>query len=592
MLKVMHSNETKTPIHLAILGSTKTGKTTTIASLTEAPDIILNCSKGDSNRTKVTIAYHFDIEADSAVTVEEVEFFQDKLMFTSLRSEERITKFNELMSGENGDLLKTLRFSKLAPGTDLTKHIEDVILSYKNTPVVENTSADEVTSMSEDELRRIITTEGIDKFIKRITLKVRPNEALSKVLLAKNADLFIRDTRGLLDIMVAEENGKKSINIPSLSDLGLENLDGVLFIASDNIPNIVQSLYKETLGNVLKSVPVFLISHCKMMAKEYNRIYRDINEKNISEFIRKIQDIDSPLEMYDDITTDYFQDTISLFESKDLGIMENGDFCDTFFPLNKVEFLIPTVRELKNPTYSTKEVLESTNFSFFSQVCTQSLCMMLDMINELFENMKKLSEQAAQQFLAAYNEDKKEKTLPNDVARYDYHRTSYMRPQLTYCGAEAIADKIIDPLYEPLGPRGGISTINNGKLKFPATAVSAVTAKQYISYLISNTVINDSICELFEGVNQTMLTKLLHKTLWCYLYCFIDANATIQSYLIINRFQVKDGIWYTRENYSGSSKQDVICDTIDNIVNLFAELVRTGKIGSKYILKHSDKGIM
>lgn len=552
----------KSAMHLALIGPTKNGKTTTIAALAETPDILINCSKGDSNRTKVTISYHFDIDSEPGVTIECVEFFRERFSFVGANPEDRISKFNELMGSADGTLLSLLGFAKLASGTDLNDHIDDVIKSYEN------------TSVDEKLLKVLITTEGIDKYVKRITLRVRPNEALSNVLKEIHTDLFIRDTRGLLDIMVTED--KRIQNIPSLSDLGLDNLDGVIFFASDSIPNIVPTLYADTLKNVLKSVPVFLVTRDKSMVKEYQRIYRDFSEDNIIEFIRKIQNVDNLLYAYDDITTDFFQDTISLFESDNLHIMENGEFCDTFFPLNEVEFLVPMVRELKDRNCDTHSAVQSENFSFFRQVCTQSLCMMLDMINKLFDNIQKLRVSAANQLRNAYEEDKKKETLQNDIARYNLNPTAYMRPQLSYCSAETISEQIIDPLYEPLGPRGGITTMNNGKLRYPATAVLAVTARQYISHLIYNTVINDEIRGLFESVSDIMLAKLLHKTLWCYLYRFTDSYASIRQYLIVNRDEVSAGIMKTR-NRGGNSEQYPICDTNDNIVNSFADYIENNE---------------
>lgn len=544
---------------IALIGPTKQGKTTFIATLAESPDILINCSKGDSNRTKVTISYHFDIDSGSDITIESVEFFRERFSFWGEKFEGRISKFNELIDSMDGKLLSQLRFQKVAPGTDLNNYIDDVIKSYENTAVDENL------------LKALITTEGIDKYVKRITLKVKPNEELSNALKAHNTDLFIRDTRGLLDIMVTED--KKIQNIPSLSDLGLDNLDGVIFFAANNIPNVVVSLYADTLKNVLKSVPVFLVAHDQWMIKEYKRIYRDINKENIIEFITRLQNIVNPFDAYDDITTDFFQDTISLFESSNLHIMENGDFCDTFFPLNKVEFLVPMVRELKAKDNDTQSAVQSENFAFFSQVCTQSLCMMLGMIDVLFENMQKLRKLAANQLRKAYEADQEKGTLPDDIEKYNYNSATYMRPKLTYCTTETIAEQITDTRYNPLGPRGGITTINNGKFRYPATAVLAVTSRRYIYYLIYTTEVNDDIRDLFPDINDNILNKLLHKTLMCFLYRFTDSLASIRQYIIVDRWKVNYGILKIREEKS----EIAICTTNAIIVNSFVEFIETNK---------------
>lgn len=557
ILNTAAGKNTKT---IALIGPTKQGKTTFIAALAESPDILINCSKGDSNRTKVTISHHFDTDADSDITIESVEF-REKFSFGGEKPEERNLKFNKLMESDDKKLLSQLGFAQVPPGTDLKNYIDDVLKSYENTAVDEKL------------LKTLITTEGIDKYVKRITLKVKPNEELSKALKAHNTDLFIRDTRGLLDIMVTED--KNIQNIPSLSDLGLNELDGVIFFASNNIPNIVLSLYADTLKNVLKSVPVFLVAHDQGMIKEYKRIYYDINKENIIEFITRIQNIVNPFYAYDDITTDFFHDTISLFENSDLQIMENGEFCDTFFQLNKAEFLVPMVRELKAKGNDTEGAVQSENFLFFSMVCTQSLCMMLDMIYELFENMQKLSKFAANQLRKAYEADQKKGTLLNDIANYNYCSTTYMRPQLTYCTAETIVEQIADTHYEPLGPRGGITTMDHGELRYPATAVLAVTSRRYIYYLIYTTEVNDDIRDLFPDINDNILNKLLHKTLMCFLYRFTDSFASIQQYNIVSRWDVKGGFVKIREDKEKS--EITICTTNDIIVNSFAEFIETNK---------------
>lgn len=550
--------------HLALIGPTKQGKTTYIASLAEAPDTLINCSRGDSNRTKVTIAYHFDIDSESGVTIERVEFFSERFSFVGVSPEERISKFNELMSSRSGGkLLSQLGFAKASPGANLTGHIDTVIKSYEDRAV------------DEQLLKTLITTEGIDKYVKRVTLKVKPNEELSKALKETNTDLFIRDTKGLLDIMVTDDN--KIQNIPSLSDLGLDNLDGVIFFAAHAIPNIVQTLYEDTLKNVLKAVPVFLVARDADLICWYRTIYPDINKENIIEFLTNLRDKNHQLAAYDDITTKFFHGTISLFESDNLHIMENGEFCDTFFPLNEVEFLVPTVTELQHKNCDTKSAVQSENFRFFRQASTQSLCIMLNMIYKLFANMQKLSIAAATQFLNAHEDYKENEILPNDISKYHYSTTYYMRPQLTYCTAEDIACQITDPNCDLLGPRGGITTTNNdGSLRYPATAVLAVTTRRYISRLIYDTAINDEIRTLFDGIDDTMLTKLLHKTLWCYLYRFTDSYASIQQYLIVDRYEVTAGIRNTR-NRNRNSRQCPICETNDNIVNSFADYIKDNK---------------
>lgn len=571
----MNSTNNKTTRTIAVMGPTKNGKTTFIASLAVNPVPILNCSKGDRNRTKVTIAYHFDVDAQPEIVIERAEFFTDKLKFYSFKADEQIAKFNELISTDGG-LLKTLGFNKVAPGTNLGEYVDSVIRSFDNAEISENL------------LREIITTEGMDKYIKRITLKTKPNAALAAALTAQNSDLFIRDTRGLLDVMISEENGKKSVNTPSLSELGLDDLDSVIFVSSDNIPNMVQSLYEDVLKTVLRSLPVFLVARKTDMFYDFMDAYSEVSYKNAADFISAFQNGQLRNNRYVNISNRYFRSTISLFESPELQIMENGEFCDTFFPLNTVEFLIPTVDELIDPACTAENAVSSENFSFFQTICTQSFCMMNDMITNLESKMQQLSVMAADRFTKTYRSFQEQKLISKEVLQYDRGQTVFMRPQLTYITADRIEKQIVDTTFSLIGPYGGITTKNNGKLRYASTAVSAVTARRYLEYVAENTAISDEMRESFSGLTDSQLKKLLRKTLRCYLYRFTDGDATIQSYLIVRREHTVGCMQGIRGAFACSDSTDtlnVFRDTIDRIAASFAYFIKTTPISSSVIIR-------
>lgn len=82
-------------------------------------------------------------------------------------------------------------------------------------------------------------SESIDRFVKKITLRVPAEKSLALFLEKKNIDLRVRDTRGFLDLVLKED--LKAQTYKSLSELGLDGLDGVIFFCSDSYPIAIQN---------------------------------------------------------------------------------------------------------------------------------------------------------------------------------------------------------------------------------------------------------------------------------------------------------------------------------------------------------------
>ncbi len=83
-------------------------------------------------------------------------------------------------------------------------------------------------------VKKLMCSESIDRFVKKITLRVPAEKSLALFLEKKNIDLRVRDTRGLLDLVLKED--LKAQTYKSLSELGLDGLDGVIFFCSDSYP--------------------------------------------------------------------------------------------------------------------------------------------------------------------------------------------------------------------------------------------------------------------------------------------------------------------------------------------------------------------
>lgn len=260
-------------IVLAYFGGTKGGKTTGIAALTKIPDVIIDLASGDDGRTKTTVQYHIvPSEQLSGILVEDVEIFEQNIIGSVAGD---IQKYNEQLK-KDPVLKKVLKLEPLDEGDDVRKYVSGHMKQYRG------------TTPSIETLKLLMCSENIDRYIRRITLAVPAHSDVADYIIMNKIDLFIRDTRGLLDIALDDNNGKKQSS-RTLRELGLEGLDGIVFFCSESYPNIIQELYHDTFKSVFQSVPVFLVARDNMMFKIFNMNSQPTNYKNGESLIDNIQ---------------------------------------------------------------------------------------------------------------------------------------------------------------------------------------------------------------------------------------------------------------------------------------------------------------
>lgn len=527
-------NSKKTMV-LASLGMTKSGKTTGIAALTKYPDVLIGLSAGDSGRTKTTVQYHFLPEMEKAIQVEEIVLHEGKLI-EDLKNDPKCLKQDSILK-------EFLEPEKLGENDNVTEYVREGIRKL------------ETAELSNDQFKQLLCTEAIDQYVKRITLRVPAQEKFAEFLSDSEIDLNIRDTRGLLDIAL-ESNDKNKIRMQSLSELGLEDLDGVLFFCSESYPNIIQDLYRDVFTTVFKSVPIFLIARDNLLYNIFKGNGKSMSYENVEFIVQAIRE--EKLGIYSDTEQQFFLNTFKLMENFEITKRNEEkqcyEFTDTYFEREKIEFLFPSSVSLKSCSKDTDfgEAVQEEDFKFYQMMAVISCMQMIGMICKLQENIGKVLTSGAASECLKKSSEEQGRRLWDDFNKYNFYHTSlnatkYVKPQFEEVSINRLETDIKDPTIPLLGERNGITTKDeDGSWKYPTTAVTAVTSKQWIFELISRITLQEDIKDpvtgevLFPNLkgNVQAQKKLLKHALYNILYKqYIDSEAMIYYYLFVNRYR-------------------------------------------------------
>lgn len=556
-------------IIFAFLGMTKSGKTTAIAALTKNPEHIIQLSLGDDCRTKVTVEYHFATKHLPGILVENIEFFKQSIMMSADGTNKQ--RFNEEIE-KNKIFKDILKLEKVLDNESLLNCIDQQLDNLKK-------------NLNNEEIKSLINTEGIDKYIKKIVFQVSANDEFANYLKLKGIDLYIRDTRGLLDIMLEEVDGEKRIsNLRPLNELGLDKINGAVFFCSENYPGVVATIYKDTFNSVFQSVPFFLIARDSSMIKLFRKKNQEESIENVLSMIQGIQN--NTDEDYDDAEAEYFLSTLALLEGFSIVKKNNNleyQFKDLYFKQSETEFLTSSSSSLKRAAM-TKDItaaIESLDFRFYKLTVTASIEQMTDKICELYQSVIKIVKSGKASNILMKNYQSIINELQYDLQKYNVpHATEIVRPQLASIDKNTLENNLVDKSYDILGKYDGITTLNKGKLKYASTAVIAVTGRRCLTKLIEKINLNDDLVDADGNLLVKNLSgrfekqeALLKKVLYYILYHnFTDNNASIQYYLIVNRKEAKDSIEEIRS--VGINSKDAVSESISNIIKKFSLLIQ------------------
>lgn len=526
---------------IAALGLTKAGKTSFITSLVRRLEKIISLFLGDMNRTKVTVDYHLVsslISDEQDLMVEDIQFRISAIAKSSDFSS--FEQFNDEV--QKNPIYKILKLQIINEDEDFELKLREMLDRFQE-------------SITPKDLAKILNTEGIDEYIKKITVLVEATEELAKVLDELELDLYMRDTRGLMDLALQkQEDGTRITNIRSLSDLGLDGLSGVLFFCSrDGYTNNILQIYEDTLKNVFKSVPIFLIRRSEILPLACNIQRTPNNVEETIEFTRKMQNGEN--EFFPNYELDNFQTTLKLLHDLNITYLRQNQnqyaFRDLYFDQNRMEFLVPDSASLTSAS-TVKDAgfdVSSQDYSLFQLFSMGCMSQVLEMINDLHNFMEKLLSDGITKYIQS-NKQYIINLITQDLINYDPIGidTEIVRPQLEAYSSKSLCCLLVDSNYEVLGPRGGITTLRNGVLRYAPTAVLAVSSKRAIDHLIEKVSEVNNFKSTLNNISLDKQLILIKKALNFILYRnFVDIYATVQNYIIVPRESVKKAIYSTRE---------------------------------------------
>lgn len=550
-------------IILAILGQTKFGKSTLLALLSCIFMRFLRIFSKSGGRTKTLTEYWYDRNNEN-----------ENIWIRSID-----VRWSECLGGTKNDveaynvnlknkpaLIKGLGLQTLQTGDNPRKYLEDKLKELINRPI------------TDEEIKKLLCTKDLDSCIRKIVVRVPANNILKAYMEKHDVEIAIRDTKGLLDFSVDDEIDKSDAN---LTEIGLDKIDGAIFGCSDSYPNVIQEIYADTLKNVFKSVPTFFMARDPRMFTSFGK-KDSFTEVEVDEYITGIQE-KTNLD-YEEMEELFFNDTYELFA--DLGIMkleaERYVFPEVYFGKDETTFLFPTSTTLKkfgSGKVTDEELIEASDVKFLQMVVSLSVLKMVALIINFRESIERLK---SDEYAGKYMHDAAQKVkgeLLVDFNKYDnashgYSSTLYCKPQLQSATKESILTNIDNREAAILGPNGGITTRNNGKLRFFATAVVAVSARKWLDRIIGAVEVTEDICDgtgklLFPGLSGNFLaqTQLVKSVLRNCLYKeYTDNQATLQYHLCVDRYRAEFGILERRK---APTLQNAFEQTVEIIVNDF-----------------------
>lgn len=527
----------KTPkkvLTLGLVGCTQTGKTT--AALSQSQNPVELCLKYTARGARTKIPTDFVLSSDTEVLRIRNIILNDAALIGN-----KVEQYNRNLTQATG-LTSLLGLKPADPDSNI-HDLHRYVKSHQDSSLVNITD--------EERIFKILSDDDLSAFVRRIQLDLPVYDELRCRLNEKGLELVLRDTRGLMDLTTEKGgDGKLSIKADRLTDVGMDNLDGVLFFCSSQYPNSIDTLYNDLIKTVFASVPCFLASRSELFLDSCSDVESvdfapDMNNTTVQ---RKLRILFRPTYEFLAGTGKDDKDAFRIMEPVP-GVRDCYQFKNHIAPMEKMIQIISTLSCSMEAYANTDDSNSDENieWTLFQRSVTHLLCNVSETILNYRSAINALVE-----------EKHIEKALLSDEKKwFDYAKLNYF-PMLSPIGSQTYTIEDLDLNVKQdqafLGPYGGITTRSHGSSwRYAPAVIGAVGAYCTLMNNANNCEVTwgvKSICEKFGVTSDSILAYWRGILLFVLYSIALDSGASANGYPILDRFLIKDALEQMRNEPS------------------------------------------
>lgn len=546
----------KKKLIIALMGLSKGGKTSFINSLSHNPKEMLAVHAKNEARTKVTVNYEYvpyGIITEAAVK----NIGWNKARVACGGDYKNLDAYNKAVAED--EIYRAVGFQYIIGCENMFGELTKQIIQIEE-------------SITVKKMIFLINMERIDEYITTITIQIPANEFLSKLLMKKDMTLVLRDTRGLLDLMIEDgKNNTKNIYMKPLAELGLDGINGIIFMSEGTFQDSIAKIYSRMLRTVMNAVPIFLVYRDRTICEEF------------VDDVQCVLDVINNKKKNLDMFEDRFYEALNFLMN--IGIVKDvsGEFeFATFNYFNKldVEYLFPEctyLSKIKRGRPTKENPLEDESFVNYTYYTTYIMCDIIDKLLRYYDDIFNVFRGNTLSNVLRKHRYEFQEDVERDFKKYgNVYHTEYARPQVDYENAVSISNKMCDDNVDILGPRNGITSMNGRKMRYVASGVSGVTIERALRKWINKQTFYNEI-DLESALDDDKKANVIKKALSYVLQKrFVDYYATIQGYNCMNRYIIQDNIVAIREKNVCESKAmyefagfvlDAFCKELEKVGN-------------------------
>lgn len=555
----------KKKITLLLIGLSESGKTSSIATLSNCPYKIMEVAAGKESRTQITVDYEFHCHNKNDLRLTSIEI-NNKAVFGNT--------FNHTARAFNDNLNKNQYLNELFKFEPQDENLSiEQVNNYVNKKIDDFISKSDFTTIKDLMLNR----ENA-KYIRRITVSVPPNHYLREYLKRENIIFVARDSKGALDLTV---NEIEQIFNKTYYDLGMDGLNGILLICSSNpFVNIVNELYKHIFSEIFKSIPIFILTRHDTFYEYYDMKYNDENVKlEENEELNRIKKVSKKAssgeeKLFRNILDKNYKNAIDLLVKcnaveADYGFVGNKytitgwHFVYEYFNLKDMLYITPIITTLSRATNPSEIDFDAEDYQFYKKLTYINFTDMINKILQVEKILKEIEDGSNVNYMIR-------ELSKNEIS------TLEMYPNYRYDTQKDIGEEILSENIDLLGPREGITTFTHGRLRYKAALACAVTSFKWITNIeklfdLQQKLINSDGKIIAPDMSLEQEKKLIKRYISNCRYKKTDAWAGYQQYSLIDRNLIVDSIINIRKNKTikpENALKNVVQDVIETIFKL------------------------